>query len=424
MTFIYERSLESRSKLDKTKEWVNDTATEIMSRVAGDRTNVPFYSCVMLLCGLLVAMFIVGKEEVADFTMSEAEGLMGVTIQSKVPLQDLLQPVPTNVNIVIIGDSLSRYGYLSLVYFLRWGRWFEPLLEKSNLMDENSFKSLFHQDAYGEFYFQSSRLLQPYELCDCYKGDHFEEGPAMASYVIENRYYHDPELNNTVTFLHAFGHQSTIHGRIRADEAYDTAKWNWHKEEKKLVQHKFTEPVWSFTGWNDVAERYVSELDPKPEFAVVNAGEWSNNFGPKGEEVSREFALAMEDQHFQKAIWKTTTFRAGGKPMTEDAEATDKYMCDLLPDCFDISWTKDLRDDLYWDEKHFYEPVYRVINEELLETMGYLPRGYTKYDKQKLLKNGNYEGEQDDIHDKHFTTGDAEDDGSSGVAEEDGSGTP
>ena len=412
MPFIDEMSLQQpRTKLDKMREWVNDTSTEIMSRVAGDRTNILFYSCVTLLCGLMVTLFVVGKEEAADFTLSEAEGLLGVTVQSKLPHEDLLQPIPTNVNIVIIGDSLSRYGYLSLVYFLRLGRWFEPDLEKNNLMDERSFRSPFHDDVFGEFYFQSSRLLQPYELCDCYKGDYLEEEPEyMASYVIENRYYHDPELNNTVTFLHAFGHQTTIHGRIHAKEAYDTAKWDWQKNEKKLVQHKFSSPVWTYADWHDVVEKYVSEINPKPEFAVVNAGQWSNTFGPKGEDVSRKFASALDDQHFRKAIWKTTTFREGGEPMTEDAEATDKYMCDLLPDCLDISWTKDLRDDLYWDEKHFYEPVYRVINEELLETMGYLPRGYAKFDKKKLLSSGKTEGGEAD--DENLTSGDAEDDGS------------
>jgi hypothetical protein len=413
MAFIDEMSLQPRTKLDKAKEWFSDTSTEIMGRVAGDRTNVLFYSCVMLLCGLMVVMFVVGTEEVVEITMSEEEGLMGVTIQSKLPLEDLLQPVPTNVNIVIIGDSLSRYGYLSLVYFLRWGRWFEPTLEKSNLMDERSFKSLFHDDAFGEFYFQSSRLLQPYELCDCYNGGGEQQPPDKTAYVIENRYYHDPELNNTVTFLHAFGHQDMIHGRIAASEAYDTAKWDWQKEEKKLVQHQFTGTLWSFNQWHDVVEKYVSELDPKPEFAVVNAGMWSNSFGPKGEDVSRQFALAMDDQHFKKSIWKTTTFREGGVPMTEDAEATDKYMCDLLPDCFDISWTKDLRKDNYWDKKHFYEPVYRVINEELLEMMGYLPRGYAKFDKKKLLNSGKSEGGKTD--DTNFASGDIEDDGSVGT---------
>jgi hypothetical protein len=413
MAFIDEMSLQPRTKLDKAKEWFSDTSTEIMGRVAGDRTNVLFYSCVMLLCGLMVVMFVVGTEEVVEITMSEEEGLMGVTIQSKLPLEDLLQPVPTNVNIVIIGDSLSRYGYLSLVYFLRWGRWFEPTLEKSNLMDERSFKSLFHDDAFGEFYFQSSRLLQPYELCDCYNGGGEQQPPDKTAYVIENRYYHDPELNNTVTFLHAFGHQDMIHGRIAASEAYDTAKWDWQKEEKKLVQHQFTGTLWSFNQWHDVVEKYVSELDPKPEFAVVNAGMWSNSFGPKGEDVSRQFALAMDDQHFKKSIWKTTTFREGGVPMTEDAEATDKYMCDLLPDCFDISWTKDLRKDNYWDKKHFYEPVYRVINEELLEMMGYLPRGYAKFDKKKLLNSDKSEGGKTD--DTNFASGDIEDDGSVGT---------
>lgn len=104
----------------KAMEFISDTSTAVMGHLARDRTNATFYGCLSFLVVIIFALFFVGGDEVVELTDAEGSGLLGVTVKNKVPPPDQLQHVPTGVNILIIGDSISRYGYLSLVYFLRW----------------------------------------------------------------------------------------------------------------------------------------------------------------------------------------------------------------------------------------------------------------------------------------------------------------
>ena len=68
----------------------------------------------------------------------------------------------------------------------------------------------------------------------------------------------------------------------------------------------------------------------------------------------------------------------------------DEYMCkEVMKDCIDLDWTKDIDPKYYWDKHHFNEPVHRVFNEELLDRMGKLPKDYVKYDKSLLLMEDN-----------------------------------
>jgi hypothetical protein len=118
------RELHAPSRLSvakaKAMEFITDTSNDLMGHIASDRTNATFYGCLSFLVVIMVTLFFVGGDEVAELTGAEESGLLGVTVQGKVPKSQQLQPVPTGVNILIIGDSISRYGYLSLVYFLRW----------------------------------------------------------------------------------------------------------------------------------------------------------------------------------------------------------------------------------------------------------------------------------------------------------------
>ena len=56
-------------------------------------------------------------------------------------------------------------------------------------------------------------------------------------------------------------------------------------------------------------------------------------------------------------------------------------MCKQLHGCFDMSWTSKLNPSLYYDQYHFAEPVYRVLNEELLTQLNKLPAEYKKLDR-------------------------------------------
>jgi hypothetical protein len=67
-----------------------------------------------------------------------------------------------------------------------------------------------------------------------------------------------------------------------------------------------------------------------------------------------------------RVIWKKTTAHRGGKYTYNE---TDTVMCALL-ECMDTTWTVAVPSSLYNDPGHFLEPVYRLLNEQLLHQLG------------------------------------------------------
>lgn len=374
---------------------MNTMLNRVLNSAGGERTNYIFATSMVLL--LIVIAVMANTDNSTATSSSAGVGGGGLDLTTVAAVAKIKTPeshrqkqaIPTDVNIVIVGDSVARYGYLSLVYFLRWGRWFDPGLEKSNLVCEVSFDNPFHTDTYSEFYFQTSRMLQPYELCDCHKNaDH----PNMRKYIIENRYYHDPVHRNSVTFMHAYGNERGVQGRLDAQDVY-TTQWHWDTKEKGLMNHHWSKPTWQHGTWDELFDNYVSQLNPKPQFAVLNSGQWDSHFGPgEGEATSKALHDSITKLDIQP-IWRTTTYDEehqilqGDNGSDDVTLTTDSYMCELFGKCLNVSWTKELDPNNYWDVLHYFEPVYRVMNEQLLDEMGYLDEDYVKYDLSQLLLN-------------------------------------
>jgi hypothetical protein len=85
-----------------------------------------------------------------------------------------------------------------------------------------------------------------------------------------------------------------------------------------------------------------------------------------------------------KVFWRTATFRRGGHSIGQDHR--DHIMCQELGGCLNVSWTQGLKEELYWDELHNNEPVYRAMNEQLLLDIGFLPNGYVMFNRSLLMK--------------------------------------
>ena len=292
---------------------------------------------------------------------------------------------PTNLHLVLVGDSISHYQYLSLTYFLRTGRWFDPSFRKSHLTNVYSYDSIFHDDVYGEFFFQTTRHFQPYEICDCVypRTAGSDQYRFDETQVVINRYFHDPERNNTLRFFHAFGHEHELQGRLNATGIPNMEG----KEQDGLLngQHVFQQKdiVWNTTSWADLVRQQIGTLSPKPQYMVMNAGKHSSDFGNDPDQV-QQLQQSLRDLGLVQAFWKTTTYKRGGLPINDETPATDKMMCQELGGCLSTEWTQHLSKNLYWDEHHNYEPVYRVMNEDLLDSIGFLPNGYVKYDRTVL----------------------------------------
>lgn len=296
-----------------------------------------------------------------------------------------------DIHMVMIGDSLMRYQYLSLAYRLKYGVWFDDSMWYFSLVHEQSFADPYHNNTWGAFLFHTHGILQPQEAtCDCYRKNDKRMGQ-----ILENRYYYDARYNNSLVLLLAFGHAYDVVGRLSPE-----AVWNQTKEWQTKAFREVNEVAWRYRDWSDVIRYYVRLLQPQPQHIVLNAGLWRNDFGyVKGRYTSsssssskpsklsnvtlRLLQLMNETPEYQY-VWRTTTFRKDRVLAT--LQSRDEVMCERLNTCIDVSFSKRVRQDLYWDDNHFLEPFYRVVNEQMLEQLGYLPDDYVRMNLSDILE--------------------------------------
>ncbi|GKY99299.1 hypothetical protein MPSEU_000885000 [Mayamaea pseudoterrestris] len=328
------------------------------------------------------------------------------------------QPRPRHLRLVFMGDSMTRYQYLSLAYFLSTGIWFEygddndedeeDLRNKStkapqslsdsrrrnfNLMQAHSFHNpLKPHDDWNEFFRHSNQMLAPNEICDC-------ERSADYSIAVERRYFWEKTLDNKLVYINLNGHEGTsnrtgFYGRMDArrvfhdlfddqfkltsgfasnitDSAIKELQWT---NIKSLIKQQSLK--WEAFSWGQVLQRHVAALgldDLGSVPVVFNAGLHKHNFPDAAEDLIQ--ALNQTNMH---GVWKTTTYTKGQllKSSSLSILPCDVTMCALLPRCLNVSWTSLINPDLYSDRLHFHEPVYRVMNEELLNILGVLPKTY------------------------------------------------
>jgi hypothetical protein len=97
-------------------------------------------------------------------------------------------PHLSGLRVAFLGDSLTRYMYMSLAAYLRSGRWVDDE-DEPNIVEEKQFGD-------WNYYFNyTNNLFRPYEQCDCYRP------PDQSWRSIENRYFNDPVGNNSIYFI-------------------------------------------------------------------------------------------------------------------------------------------------------------------------------------------------------------------------------
>jgi hypothetical protein len=96
-------------------------------------------------------------------------------------------PHVRGLRVAFIGDSLTRYMYLSLATYLRRGRWITKK-DVPNILEERQFND------WNLFYNYTKNYLQPHEQCDCFR-------PRRVPDTIENRYFTDPVQDNVLYYI-------------------------------------------------------------------------------------------------------------------------------------------------------------------------------------------------------------------------------
>lgn len=306
--------------------------------------------------------------------------------------EDLIRARPRNLRLVFVGDSITRYQYLSLAYWLRYGRWFDPTVYPNNLVNAHSFHHTYHpNEDWNEFFLQSNRMLQPMELCDCLR----RESNLVA---IERRYFRDDERNNTLVYINISGKSTLGHvglyGRVDPKSVFSSPFQGGLLQESKdnnfhgsaELNGKYKSREWEVSSWGDLIRYHIQPMNLGPNaVAILNAGLHPNPF----HDSLRGFDLevALEDVGIQ-GIWKTTTFtktQVLNGTTVNTKNDIDNLMCFALVDCFNLGWMAKINPKFYYDQFHFNEPVYRIMNEDLLAKMRLLPNHYKRLDRSILF---------------------------------------
>ena len=152
--------------------------------------------------------------------------------------------VPSNLNIMMVGDSVTRYQYLSLVHFLQFGKWVDPT-SVPNMVWEKTHPS------WNDFYNYTNSLLEPFEQCDCFRNS------ASANVIFENRYFLQPSRNNSVSYIQKFDARFPFKSQWNVTDIHKQ-----HELVRNQTDLRFD--VYRESKWTEFIRNFGANMNPKP----------------------------------------------------------------------------------------------------------------------------------------------------------------
>lgn len=231
--------------------------------------------------------------------------------------------LPANATLVFMGDSITRYQYLDLVYTLHFGnRKHERRDMKNNPLNEYMW------DSWQEFYNDTTTELQPNEGCDCYR----KEGPwnPSSTRVCENRIFQLP-CGVRVAYVQEFGDMPVVG---HWPPSMSGSMWDWHPL-------PFGPDSWDLgmgtmwrLAWPAALRKIVGPL-LTPSVLVLNAGFHTT--------AKVDFRAVREAAHAAASkcvVWKTTTPLRKGTFSTRDSAARRAFANDVIFEAGDLAYQR------------------------------------------------------------------------------------
>ena len=254
----------------------------------------------------------------------------------------------------------------------------------------SSFSSDKLFDSLKDYINFTNQLLTPHEVCDCFHDRRLAQDKEMWS---SNRYFYDAEYNNTLVYIQALGTSRPMRGRLESGSVFQNFD-NLQGIPSSTVMANRSENVtantpsenetsvsWEWEEWSDLIRHVVAPI--KPDSVVMNAGLWQNNFLDNKEAI-KNLEDALEESEIKRWFWRTTSYKQGGHSRQSNID-TDAKMCGRLP-CIDLSWSKRVKWTYHSDPVHFWEPFYRISNEQTLRALGALPEEYVSLSRETIMK--------------------------------------
>ena len=268
-----------------------------------------------------------------------------------------------NLRLVFLGDSVTRYQYLSLAYYIRYGYWYDASVVVNNLMNAHSFHHPFHpNEDWNEFFIQSNRILHPMEICDCIRGNGNSNSSSSSSssssstksdILVERRYFYDNRTNNMLVYINMNGIETSpgrgYYGRLKPETIF-TSNFHTmvgivpgmeHVQRSSSDNHidndddssshntsRYHQNIaWEYYTWDDVIRYHIGFLDfhynrpvqnqrqltlppsmivqPPNAYVLLNAGLHPHDF--HNPVTIQNVVDALHDTQLY-GTWKTTTY--------------------------------------------------------------------------------------------------------------------
>ena len=265
-------------------------------------------------------------------------------------------------HIVFIGDSLTRYQFLSFAYLKLCRGDKTP----DYLISENAFDSWVH------FYENSTAELKSC-TCDCFRNyDVPEEGNVNFPFTTmrENRFCDMPDNKSKLSYFQLFGDTLSLHGSVLPNET-----------KFATIDTDIRSDKWSYATVGGFLQDYVKFLDPHPTAIILAAGAWEHDM----------IAMTLPDiMRAAKSVtpnvfWKETApfqsdLRAapGSFSRPKDIDKIALSLCESGA-CTYISFPESIPAVMldtnssiptYWDDLHFASgEVYDLWNRHMISKM-------------------------------------------------------
>ena len=218
-----------------------------------------------------------------------------------------------NRRLMFVGDSVTRYQYLDLIYFLT-NKKFNHELKLINEKQFNNWNEFFDY-TYNMFNTDtvsrsvgSNGKYKVSELCECYR----EMTCCDPWHINENRKYHNEELNTTVWFFTWFGTISMPHGHFTIEDDIQPLDCMPNKCDKAATNHS-----WIANSTAEFVYRFA--VAHRPDHVIINTGlhtalDGKNNFFIHEAMEWKKYALMLQEtqeglpSHLKtKVVYKSIT---------------------------------------------------------------------------------------------------------------------
>eukprot|EP01084_Bolivina_argentea_P042295 78008_1 len=256
------------------------------------------------------------------------------------------------VHIVMIGDSITRYQYVSLCELIKYG-------------SDALYPFYEHHHSNWKLFYQNSTNYLSEISCDCYRVKH-EHPCCTHPFVMENRYFRFRKFH--LTYFMWFGDVNYPYGHWKPSDGYPITQ-PCNPGELCHIQHSAR---WSYDRkMNEFIADIVMQLEPKPNFVFMNTGLWDRHNVFPNQELKTLFNFINSTQNncATQFIWSTTTLKNDETIQQSNRDELSRISLAKAYGLriFDLrNISSKIEPKYYYDDMHFKEEVNKMFNRELL----------------------------------------------------------